>query len=58
MRNMHNIQDNTIVEDMVRNLTIIYVSLDNNQEHHQLNMAQVEGGTNRRLLATMNMHPS
>jgi hypothetical protein len=40
---VHNIQDETIVEGMERNIPIIYLALDNQQANHQSNMEKVEG---------------
>jgi hypothetical protein len=39
VKTMHNIQEDTIVEDMGR----IYSSLDDQQEEYQSNMIMVEG---------------
>jgi hypothetical protein len=43
MRTMHNIQEETIVEYVGRNIPRIYATLENRQADHQSNMIEVEG---------------
>ena len=43
MRNIHNIQEDKIVEDMGRKMSKIYVALDNKQVEYQSSVIEVEG---------------
>jgi hypothetical protein len=43
---VHNVQKDTIVEDMGRNVPRIYAALDNKQDEFQSHMIEVEGNIN------------
>jgi hypothetical protein len=43
MRNFHNIQETTIMEDMGINIPSIYATLEDEKVKHQSHMIQVEG---------------
>lgn len=43
IRDVHNNQENSIVDDLVKNLLWIYAGLDNRQVDHQSKMLEFEG---------------
>jgi hypothetical protein len=53
MRIVHNIQEETIMEYVAKNIPRIYVTLDNQQEYHQSNMIEVEGKISNQPIAIL-----
>jgi hypothetical protein len=43
MRNVHNIEEANIVDDVEKSMPRIYASLDNRQEDYQSHMVEIEG---------------
>jgi hypothetical protein len=53
LRTIHNLQQAEIVEDMGRNVTRIYASLDNKQTKYQSHMIEVEGMNNNQTISIL-----
>ena len=53
MRTIDNVQQAETMEDMGRNVTRIYESLDNKQAEYQSHMIEVEGMINNQTIVTL-----